>query len=142
MLSQRKYLLPVVVLLCALAGCGSDGPRVVRVSGILSHKGKPVPHTVLQFLPENGRQSWAETDNGGRFKVNYDRHQDGAVVGKHKVWLEYRPPPGVETEPGMPARSPPLSKEMKDLYARYTAEKSTLKVNIERSTSDLKLELE
>jgi hypothetical protein len=62
------------------------------------------------------------------------------VVGKHKVWPSTDR--GGRTEPGMPAKAPPLSKEMKELYARYTAEKSTLEVKIERSTSDLKLELE
>jgi hypothetical protein len=131
-----------VLLLAVLAGCGGDGPKVVKVTGTLKYKGKPVPDALLNFEPEHGRLSWAETDAEGRFKINYDRHQDGAVVGKHKVWIEYRPTSATNAEPGMPANPARLSPEMRAFFAKYSSEKSKLKVEITPDTKDLDLDLD
>jgi hypothetical protein len=131
-----------VFLLTVVIGCGSDGPKVVPVTGSLTYKGKPVASALLNFLPEKGRQSWAETDAEGKFKVNYDRHQDGAVVGKHKVWIEYRPNSMAEQEAVMMGKAPPLSKEMKAFFDRYSQPNSKLEVQIDKGTKDLKLELD
>src|SRR5436309_602832 len=95
-------------VLTALAGCGTGAPKVVPVTGKLSYKGKPVASALLNFLPENGRQSWAVTDEQGRFKINYDEQQDGAVVGTHKVWIEYRPNSQSEQEAVMVGKAVPL----------------------------------
>src|SRR5438552_6400617 len=89
-LRQRCLTWGASVLLFVVAGC-NDGPKIVKVTGILTYKGQPVANAILQFLPEHGRQSWAQTDDRGQFKINYDQHQDGAVVGKHKVWIQFRP---------------------------------------------------
>jgi hypothetical protein len=130
------------LLLGLLAGCGDGGPRVVQVNGTLTYKGKPVPNTLLNFEPEHGRQSWAQTDAQGKFKINYDRHQDGAVVGKHKVWIEYRPGSQAEQEAEIMGKAPPLSKDMKAFYDKYSYENSKLQVQIDKDTSELKLELD
>ncbi len=134
---SRPYALSF--LLIALVGCGGrGGPEVVQVTGTLTHKGKPVPNALLNFLPEFGRQSWAETDDQGRFKIFYDRHQDGAVVGKHKVWIQYKQNPKTALEPGE-AVAP---RDMRALFDRYNYENSKLTVQIDRNTTDIKLELE
>jgi hypothetical protein len=131
-----------VPLLVALAGCDGGGPRVVRVSGILTYKGDPVTNAYLQFLPEYGRQSWAQTDGQGRFTVRYDAHQDGAVTGRHKVWVEMRPSTVAEREAVMQGKAPPLSREMKEFFQKYSAENSKLTVEIAPGTRELKLELD
>lgn len=128
--------------LVALAGCGGGGPRVVKVSGILTYKGDPVTNAYLQFLPEYGRQSWAQTDKQGRFTVHYDAHQDGAVTGKHKVWVEMRPSTVAEKEAVMQGKAPSLSREMKEFFQKYSAENSKLTVEITSGTGELKLELD
>jgi hypothetical protein len=143
MSSAGKLFLPwgIPLVLIALAGCG-DGPRIVNVTGTLTYKGKPVTNAFLHFLPEHGRQSWAETDDHGRFKVNYDRHQDGAVVGKHKVWVEMRPTTREQKEAVMSGKALSLSKDMRAFFDKYSQEKSTLEVQIDRSRSDLNLDLD
>ncbi|MCI0378675.1 MAG: hypothetical protein L0215_13795 [Gemmataceae bacterium] len=132
----------VLLLVVAHFGCGSDGPQVVRVNGTLSHKGKPVPSALLNFLPDKGRQSWAVTDENGRFKINYDKHQDGAVVGKHQVWIEYRANTDAEKEAALEGRPAPLSAQMKAFFEKYSHGNSKLEVKIDSGTSELKLDLD
>lgn len=129
------------LLLFALSGC-SDGPKIVKVTGTLMYKGKPITNAFLHFEPERGRESWAETDAEGRFKINYDRHQDGAVVGKHKVWVEMRPTTPEEKEAAMMGKAPPLSKDMKAFFSKYNRENSTLEVQIDKNIKELPLNLD
>jgi hypothetical protein len=85
-------LIPVAVLgvLLAAAGCGSDGPKIVPISGVATYKGEPVPSLLLTFTPEKGRPSWGVTDSGGRFTLEYDAKNKGALVGNHTVSATYR----------------------------------------------------
>jgi hypothetical protein len=140
MLSLRISLLRGIVPLLALAmaGCGSGTPSLVEVSGTLTYKGKAVPNALVNFLPENGRMSSGTTDENGHFKLNYDKGHDGALVGKHKVFVTQRQggaAPG--TEPG---KSRPSSREWAELFDKYGAEKSKVEIQIDKSTNDLKLE--
>jgi hypothetical protein len=129
----------VPLLFLALAGCSSS---VVRVTGTLSYKGKPVTNAYIHFQPESGRQSWAQTDEQGWFKVNYDKHQDGAVVGKHKIWVEMRPITTAEKEAILTGKRPSLSADMMAFFDKYSAEKSTLTAEITPNNTNLKLDLD
>ena len=142
MLSYHRRFLPwaVVLLLGGSAGCGNS--NIVQVTGTLTHKGKPVPNAVLTFEPAHGRQSWAETDEQGRFKIFYDRHQDGAVIGTHKLFIEYRPTTDAEGEAIMAGKQPPLSPEMKAFFNKYSPRNSKHTVEITRETRELKLDLD
>src|SRR5262249_39554660 len=103
-------------LLCA--GCGGDGPRVVAVSGVVTRGGQPVPHLYLTFEPEHGRPSWAVSDAKGRFTLHYDRHQDGAAVGKHRVSVAFKPrDPGEEEDFRTGKKQAP--KELKAILQKY-----------------------
>src|SRR5688572_4953174 len=85
------------VCVAACAGCGTGGPNVVAVTGVATRGGKPVPNLLLTFEPERGRPSSGITDEHGCFTLQYDRRQDGAVVGKHKVYVSFMPrDPGEE----------------------------------------------
>jgi hypothetical protein len=143
MLSCRKPLLPWValLLLVAPAGCGG-GPRIVEVSGTLTNKGKPVTNAYVYFVPENGRPSWGQTDEQGRFTLNYDRGHDGALIGKHTVAVKLRPVTSAENLAVMKGEKPPLSKEMAEFFNKYSVEKSKVEVVIDKNTKNLKLDLD
>jgi hypothetical protein len=130
------------LLVVALAGCHDGSPKVVKVTGTLTYKGKPVTNAYLRFRPEFGRPSWGQTDDEGRFKLNYDKQQDGAVVGKHKVWFEARPASAAEQEAVEMGKRLSLSKDMAAFFDKYSAEKSTLTVDITPDTKDLRLDLD
>ena len=144
--SRRNLFLSVAVplVLAAAAGCGGD-QKLAPVTGTLTYKGKPVTNAYLRFRPEFGRPSWGQTDELGHFKLNYDRDQDGAVVGKHKVWLEPRPT-AADAAAVMPgaglARRPTVAKDFEGLFEKYGAEKTTLTVEITPDTKELPLDLD
>ena len=50
--------------------------------------GKPVPKLVINFAPDKGLQSYALTDQDGRFNMIYTTGQEGVVMGTHKVWVQ------------------------------------------------------
>jgi hypothetical protein len=142
MWSYRKPLLAVAAsLLIALAGCGG-GPSIVEVTGTLTYKGQPVTNAFVYLVPENGggRPSWGQTDEQGRFKLNYDRGHDGALIGKHTVSVRARPVTHAENLAALRGQQLPLSKDMTEFFNKYSVEKSKVEVVIDKNTKELKLD--
>jgi hypothetical protein len=124
------------LLAAALGGCGKRGPKVVPVTGTLTHKGQPVPNIEIHFMPVSGdRPSWGHTDSQGRFELEYEPRVKGAITGEHKVILR----PKVA---GIDGRAAPMpTKELAAFMQRYTFEKSNKVVTIDKA-ADLKLDWE
>src|SRR5579871_1652202 len=87
----RAARVAAALALALLAGCGDDGPKVVKVTGQVTRGGKPVPNLALSFTPAVGRPSWGVTDADGRYNLKYTNTRDGAEVGTHKVTVEFAP---------------------------------------------------
>lgn len=140
MLAHRiAFLAVAVLLLFGLAGCGG-GPNVVKVTGTLKYKGKPVTNAYIDFLPADGqRPSWGTTDPEGRFTLEYDEKTKGAAVGKHKVFVRMKPQTRAEQEAVMEGRTPPMSKDMAEFFSKYSAENSKVEITIAQA-ADLKLD--
>ena len=78
-----------IVLCIYTAGCGSDGPEVVEVTGRITKGGQPVSNVVVQFYPEKGRPSAGRTDDDGRYELEFSEEiPKGALPGVHKVSLQ------------------------------------------------------
>ena len=89
--SLRSLLaMTIAPALLAAFGCGG-GPTVVEISGTATRGGTPVPDLVVTFHPDKGRPSWGFTDPQGRYSLHYTKDQDGAVVGHHRVFVNYQP---------------------------------------------------
>jgi hypothetical protein len=88
---NRYGMLLVLVMPAFFAGCEPGGPQVMKVSGTVTRAGNPVAKLVVNFWPENGRPSWGLTDAEGHYTLHYDKNRDGAVTGKHKVWVQVKP---------------------------------------------------
>ena len=91
-----RRILPAVVgvVVLALAGCGG-GPKLARVSGVVTVDGQPYKNAIVSFQPiatagsENaGMGSTALTDEQGRYTLMTIDGKSGAVVGKHKVRIQ------------------------------------------------------
>ena len=126
-----------------IAGCGDRGPKVVKISGTVTRGGQPVKDLKLNFIPEKGRTSWGFTDPQGHYTLHYTRDQDGACVGKHKVFVRYEPrpsDPGAEVE--MMEGRFEIPPDVKAIEEKYGDEATTpLEFDIQKSqTIDLKLD--
>ncbi len=74
------------VLLLAVVGCGSSGPEIGRVAGVVTLDGRPLPEAFVYFRHEGGgRNSQAVTDADGRYELNYSASEAGAIVGPNTV---------------------------------------------------------
>jgi hypothetical protein len=90
--SACRNLQSVLAALVLLACCGcSDGPGIAdEVTGRVTRHGQPVAGVTLNFMPENGRPSWAITDAEGRYTLHYSKEYEGGLMGKHKVFVTFR----------------------------------------------------
>ncbi len=127
------------VAVCSLlAGC--KGSNVVPVSGTLTYKGKPVTNAIVNFEPETGRPSSAATDANGQFTLLYDPQIKGAQIGKHKVFVIQNHAANANLPGAIPGETPKLSPDSRDLFSKYSREKSTVEVVIDKETNGIKLE--
>src|SRR5262249_3777451 len=109
------FRLLAAAMLLALAGCG--GQKLVNVSGRLTHKGQPVPSTLVTFWPEEEgkRASTGVTDDDGNFTLAYSRQEPGVLVGRHIVFLKY----DVSMDEELKKIPPKASPELKAVIAKY-----------------------
>src|SRR5438105_2723766 len=68
-------------VLFALLASGCGGEKLVKITGTATRHGKPVPKLVINFAPDKGLQSYALTDQDGRFNMIYTTGQEGVVMG-------------------------------------------------------------
>ena len=135
---MRVRLIPMVLLGVLLAAVGCDsGPKVVKVSGVATFKGQPVPSLRLTFQPDHGRPSWGDTDENGRFTLEYDADNKGALVGRHTVSAAYQPRTPDEE---MSGKVPPAVRAVTAKYGDTL--KSPLKIEITGSTDNLEVKFD
>jgi hypothetical protein len=135
----RPLVVSAVAVACGLlTGCG--GSNVVAVSGTLTYKGKPVTNAIIHFVPDTGRPSMGETGADGRFTLTYDPQTKGAELGKHRVFVMHNGAADANLPGAVPGVAPKMSSEMGEFFKKYSGEKSTVTVTIDKSTGDLKLD--
>jgi hypothetical protein len=134
MLRSNCSICLAALLIGLVAGC-SDGPDVVPVTGTVTRAGKPVGGLMLNFMPEDGRPSWAITDAEGRYELQYSKSYQGGLIGKHKVFVAY--------EPDQDGRPRALNRDQKAIVAKYGNQStSPLAVEIKNSGQVVDLQLE
>lgn len=72
-------------VLSVMIGCGPSGPEIARVQGVVTMDGKPLPAAVIMFVPEHGRPSASETDDNGKYVLEFSAGRKGAIPGKNRV---------------------------------------------------------
>lgn len=135
----------LVLSLLTMIGCAKSGPQVVPVSGKVTYKGNPYPNIFLNFEPENGRPSWAQVDDSGNYTAKYDGTQDGAITGKHKVWISYRAkdPREEMIEKGFAKGKSSRPQNMGEILAKFGNRETTpLVIEITKAESNLEIKLD
>ena len=99
-----------------LAACGCGGSGLVEATGTLTYQGKPVPSTLVTFMPDDGsRRSTGVTDDEGKFTLRFSRTLSGVKPGSHKVFLRY----DLSVDEELGRIKPKASPELKAVIARY-----------------------
>jgi len=94
---KLKNLLLGSLLVLACAGCGTSGPTLCEVEGVVTLDDKPVPDAELTFIPQNvptTMVSYGRTDDNGRYKLAFTATKTGAIPATHHVRIE--PPKGTK----------------------------------------------
>jgi hypothetical protein len=80
-------LLPIVVTLLALCGCGG-GLSLGQVTGKVSVGGARVKSGTIMFHPKSGPAAVATIQPDGSYTLTTLKPGDGAVVGPHRVTIQ------------------------------------------------------
>lgn len=119
-----------VVLVGMAAGCGSSGPAIVPVSGVVKLDGQPLDQATVMFVPEGGRTAVGLTDASGTYRLQFTEDRWGALPGAHKVMITTeRAQSGGEGSPVVPARKELLPKKYNaatELTAQVSADKPSI----------------
>jgi hypothetical protein len=134
-LSGRAALAALLVL---AGGCGQ---KVYRVTGTVTSNGKPIDGLVVHFVPERGTPSWGTTDEKGAFALRFDKTTEGAVRGKHRVWVEYRPRDPRQEAAYHEGRLK-LPAEVRAALEKYGEKASKLTVEVTRNEQVIELALD
>jgi len=107
---SRSHLVSFLLLGVILGlswGCGTKGPKVSPVTGIVLYKGAPLEGATVVFAPASGSAGTSPvalgtTDAQGRFRLRSSADPakaiDGAVPGEYRVVISKFIPPGGMTE--------------------------------------------
>src|SRR5262249_50753905 len=83
----RRALMRLAVLTLFSAGC-NQGPKLGRVSGRVTYKGKPVPNGAITFLPSpSGPPATAGIQPDGTYTLETPGIGNGAVLGAHALMI-------------------------------------------------------
>lgn len=88
--ARLGFLLAIVVIGAGLPGCGGSkkGPKLLRVTGVLTYKGQPVPEARVMFMGDGSSPpSVGVTNEEGKFALS-SMTGAGAVPGQHRVAVE------------------------------------------------------
>jgi len=92
-------LLPVL-----LVGCGTNGPELAPVEGVVTFRGRPLVEAEVMFVPrQGGRPAVGRTDSQGRFQFTTFRERDGAPVGEYDVTVAKCAPDAIPPAPSLPS---------------------------------------
>jgi len=88
---MRILSISIVVALIPFAGCGSKGPALVPLQGVVTDAGTPIADMNVTFSPrEEGAASWGVTDAEGKFDLTFIDGRAGCLPGEHIVSIAAR----------------------------------------------------
>lgn len=132
-------LVSAVSLIC-VAGCGSSGPELAKVTGAVVVNGQPVPSVMVEFQPPApGSPSIGFTDSDGQYELQFSRKRWGALLGQHTVRLsfDYDPDSGQDKPPfRFPAQYNTASELTADVKSGSNTHNFDLQVDVTKTASN------
>jgi hypothetical protein len=137
MMNRQSCIVALCTILVGLTGCGTDGPELGSVSGVVTLSGTPVADAHVTFSPTGGRPSSATTDSSGRYVLEYSASHEGALIGNHAVRISTKR--DAFSAEGEGAVDVPAREEV--IPARYNTE-TELAVDVEAGSNTFDFVLE
>jgi hypothetical protein len=120
----RFHALMLAAGLSVLAGCGTEGPEIAPVTGIVTLNDQPVEGAMVYFEPvQGGRSSTALTNAEGEYELKYIGDRMGALLGDHQVRItkfrkQTQDDNGRVVDKGMPEQFPKSANTESTLTAK------------------------
>lgn len=126
----------MLIVTCFFIGCEGEvlnRPPVYKVTGKVTFKGQPVANADVTFSnKDHNRSAFGRTNEDGEYELTTFQANDGAVAGKHSVFITKLQPPAdtpaiapIESEqyipPGVGVSTDPV-KPKSDIPEKYGAE--------------------
>lgn len=97
-MNMRNLSTSILVLALSLvgnAGCGSSGPELFPVSGVVKYQGQPLAGATVTYIPEakEGGFAMATTDAEGRYEMKTGA-ENGVVAGRSAITVTKFAAPG------------------------------------------------
>ena len=123
-----------------LAGCGSSGPEMARVSGKVTYQGQPLETGTVSFISTDPARPNASgtLGPGGLYQLQTREPGDGAELGEYQVVISDLDPDAMNTAlPGEPIQ---LSSKLPEKYQNPATSGLTRTVERGRNSFDFDLE--
>jgi hypothetical protein len=88
MSTRCLYLASVTLALGGVAGCGSDGPKIIPIRGEVYYNGEPMKEGTVVYLPKEAgeaRQASGRIQPDGSFVLTTFKNADGVVPGDYNI---------------------------------------------------------
>ncbi|QDT55260.1 hypothetical protein Pan44_33030 [Caulifigura coniformis] len=140
-LNGAVSLLVTSVLVSQFLGCGSSGPELASVTGVITLDGKPLPKVGVVFRPlgSGASPAYGGTNRDGKYTLMFSRDSAGAMPGDYEVDLEVTKYTKSEIEQmKADGNEPPPPVTLPKQYRQPGALKATVKSGV--NTIDFALE--
>jgi hypothetical protein len=133
-----------LLCICFIVGCGgSDAPKLVPVTGVVTFKKQPIGKINVLFVPADGAGMLAEGTSkaDGTFQLQTKEPGDGAMEGNYKVSFKFVS----DVIPDMPGFAGAVKPEPSPIPAKYADENRsgvTATVTGDVSKNDFQFNLE
>jgi hypothetical protein len=124
---SNRALMVGTLATAMMAGCGGGGPRLVPVSGTVTHGGKPLEGAEVTFIPDGSNPEGLPgndvTGRSGHYRATTQGRR-GLVPGKYHVTVKKITINDPSGSAGGPNQDPRMTLELELAYAHQVALKT------------------
>ena len=142
-MSSKIFSLVAFLIICVGCSAGSkvdySDLGLVKVSGVVTLDGNPLPNATVLFESPDGQFSYGVTDEQGRYQMSYDSVTGGVTPGEKIIRVRTKPMTEAEDDFNEEDEEPTSSQKKETLPEKFNT-KSTLKITVPSPEYDIELQ--